>query len=90
VPAPPQLLEASDRFNGLDATVLDFWRWAFSDLRDNTGRGILAEFFVATALARTEMRRMGQLRRADSSGTRVEVRMRPRPRPLQRRWVTIG
>jgi hypothetical protein len=43
VPAPPQALEGTDTFAGVDATVLDFWRWAFSDLRDNTQRGVLAE-----------------------------------------------
>ncbi len=37
--------------HGLDAAVSDFWRWAFSDLRDNTVRGVLAEFIVAAALA---------------------------------------
>jgi len=31
-------------------TVGDFWSWAFSDLRSNTTRGILAEFLVAWAL----------------------------------------
>ncbi|MDQ7827006.1 MAG: hypothetical protein RDV48_29690 [Candidatus Eremiobacteraeota bacterium] len=31
-------------------TVGDFWRWAFSDLQDNTLRGELAEFIVAKAL----------------------------------------
>jgi len=35
----------------LDASVLDFWRGAFSDRRDNTGRGVLAEFMVAAAAA---------------------------------------
>jgi hypothetical protein len=44
VPGPPQALEPEDRFVGLDASVVDFWRWAFSDLRDNTVRGVLAEF----------------------------------------------
>lgn len=43
-------LNGSERFAGLDATVADFWRWAFSDLRDNTTRGILAEFLVAKAV----------------------------------------
>ena len=31
-------------------TVLDFWRWAASDLADNVVRGWFAEFIVATAL----------------------------------------
>ncbi len=51
------LLDADDSFkrsNG-DArrslpTVGAFWRWAFSNLADNTVRGVLAEFFVGTAL----------------------------------------
>jgi hypothetical protein len=43
-------LNGSERFTGLDATVADFWRWAFSDLRNNTTRGILAEFLVARAV----------------------------------------
>ena len=32
------------------STVLDFWKWAYSDLFDNTQRGILAEYIVACAL----------------------------------------
>ena len=31
-------------------TVLDFWRWAASDLADNVVRGWFAEFLVAAAL----------------------------------------
>ncbi len=33
-----------------DMTVLDFWRWAVSDLVSNTARGVLAEYIVASAL----------------------------------------
>jgi len=29
---------------------VDFWRWAFSDLRDNITHGILAGFLVAKAV----------------------------------------
>ena len=43
-------LNGSERFAGLDATVANFWRWAFQRLRDNTMRGILAEFMVAKAV----------------------------------------
>lgn len=32
-------------------TVLDFWRWAFSDLIDNTQRGVMAEFLVYSSLS---------------------------------------
>jgi hypothetical protein len=31
-------------------TLADFWGWSMSDLVDNTARGVLAEFIVATAL----------------------------------------
>jgi hypothetical protein len=76
VPAHAQPLEPGDRFAGLDASVADFWRWAFSDLRDNTVRGVLAEYLVAAALGRTEDRRKGwdnyDVRSA--SGVRVEVK----------------
>jgi hypothetical protein len=39
--------------NGLPIghTLADFWGWSVSDLVDNTARGVLAEFIVATALA---------------------------------------
>lgn len=43
-------------------TVMDFWRWAFSDLIDNTQRGVMAEFLVYSSLKseypfhRTQMR----------------------------------
>lgn len=32
------------------ASVLEFWRWAYSDLVSNATRGVLAEFIVAKAL----------------------------------------
>jgi hypothetical protein len=31
-------------------TALEFWRWGFSNVRENVLRGILAEFVVARAL----------------------------------------
>ena len=31
-------------------TTGDFWRWAYSDLLNNTTRGVLAEFIVAQAI----------------------------------------
>jgi len=36
--------------NNKSATVLDFWRWAFSMLEDNTLRGIVGEYIVAWAI----------------------------------------
>src|SRR5690606_33133494 len=34
----------------LGLSLLDFWRWSYSDILSNTMRGVLAEFIVATAL----------------------------------------
>ncbi len=55
--APVRLLNAAEAFHSkrrqslqTPATVGDFWRWAFSQLADNTTRGVLAEFIVAMAL----------------------------------------
>jgi hypothetical protein len=31
-------------------TVLDFWRWAYSDITSNRNRSILAEYLVGLAL----------------------------------------
>lgn len=49
-PHPIARADGSEGFDGIDATVADFWRWAFSDLRMNNVRGILAEFLVAKAV----------------------------------------
>jgi hypothetical protein len=43
-------LEPDDPFEGINSTVLDFWRYAMSDLRTNNVRGYLAEFLVARAV----------------------------------------
>lgn len=51
VPAPKvPPLQGNERFVGIEATVLDFWRFAMSDLRMNNTRGYLAEFLVARSL----------------------------------------
>jgi len=50
----PSPLTGQEPFDGLDATVLDFWRWAMSDLRVNNVRGYLAEFLVAKAVGPRE------------------------------------
>lgn len=34
----------------LGTSLLDFWRWAYSDLLSNATRGVLAEFIVAKTL----------------------------------------
>lgn len=55
-PPPPRPLSGQERFAGLDATVLDFWAYAMSDLRMNNVRGYLAEFLVAKAVGATARR----------------------------------
>jgi hypothetical protein len=56
VPPPAARLDSTvglrkgGRSLGENAHVLDFWSWAFSDLRQNNVRGHLAEYIVALAL----------------------------------------
>lgn len=73
-PAPP--LGGREGFTGVRATVADFWRWAFSDLRDNTTRGILAEFLVARAVGDRRPVRAGwdNFDVLAPDGTRIEVK----------------
>lgn len=48
---PSRLVHLSgDEEFSFGATVADFWTWALGDLRMNTIRGFLAEFFVAQAV----------------------------------------
>ncbi|WP_430509870.1 hypothetical protein [Gottfriedia solisilvae] len=35
---------------GTDKTILDFWKWGFSDVLTNSLRGIFAEFLVGSAI----------------------------------------
>lgn len=47
-------LTGKETLHGLDdvnGTALDFWRWAFSDIKSNTLRGIYAEWLVARILS---------------------------------------
>lgn len=60
----------------LPITLLDFWRWAASDLISNITRGILAEYIVASALGCTEDVRLPweAFDLLTSKGVRVEVK----------------
>jgi hypothetical protein len=58
VPPPAPQIQGSDRFIGVDANVLDFWKFAMSDLRMNNTRGYLAEFLVAKALGLHDVTRI--------------------------------
>ena len=54
VPAPlaPDTVLTNDGkpIRWVEASALDFWRWGYSDLRQNTTRGHLAEYIVALSL----------------------------------------
>ena len=59
----------------LPATVLDYWRWAGSDLMSNRERGILGEFLVATALGlETEPRLEWNGYDLKYSGLKIEIK----------------
>lgn len=75
-PSTASPLQGNEPFVGLDATVCDFWRWAFSDLRDNTTRGILAEYLVRQAVGDTRPMRIGwdNFDVLAPDGTTVEVK----------------
>jgi hypothetical protein len=76
VPRPASPLSGTEQFDGLGARVADFWRWAFSDLRDNTTRGILAEYLVARAVGDRRELRIGwdNFDVLAPDGTRIEVK----------------
>lgn len=69
-------LEGSEFFDGVDARVLDFWRWALGDLRMNNARGYLVEFLVAKAVGSAEPLRVewGPHDVTAPDGTRIEVK----------------
>ena len=80
-PGVPRPLSPDHKFRSEDEkntfpTVGEFWSWAYSDLKENTSRGVLAEFLVASALGIVGETKAGwepyDLR--TSSGTRVEVK----------------
>jgi hypothetical protein len=49
-PTHPNVLSGEEALDELNAAVLDFWKWGFSDLKMNVVRGIFAEFLVARAV----------------------------------------
>ena len=47
----PRRITPGEKIPGLGgSTVGDFWAWAYSDVLENTARGIFAEFLVGSAL----------------------------------------
>ncbi|MEZ5101976.1 MAG: hypothetical protein R3C15_19680 [Thermoleophilia bacterium] len=49
-PTPAVRLTGDEQLGETGMTVIDFWQWAFSDLRENVTRGLLAEYLVARAV----------------------------------------
>lgn len=64
--------------HGSDTSIMlqDFWRWAYSDLLNNTHRGVLAEFLVHSALETKDVTRADWLPfdLTSPSGLRIEVK----------------
>ena len=57
--------------------LIDFWRWAYSDLLNNVARGVLAEFLVANALDITKPKLRTEWDPYDlksKQGTKIEVK----------------
>ena len=75
-PSPTEPLNGEERLGGTSATVADFWTWAFSDLRMNIVRGVLAEFLVAKAVGAKEPVRVAwdNWDVVSASGVSIEVK----------------
>lgn len=75
-----ELLDGKEPFHGPGITepllLIDYWRWQGSTLLDNTSRGILAEFLVASALGlhRKPRREWDESDIRMASGTTIEVK----------------
>ena len=74
-----ELLDGQEPFHGLgvkELLLVDYWRWSGSVLLDNTTRGILAEFLIATALDlhKEPRREWDEFDLRMSSGTTIEVK----------------
>ena len=54
LPLDSEALQGDEHIAGTDSTVLDFWRFAMSDLRMNNTRGYFAEYLVARAVGSVE------------------------------------
>lgn len=72
--AGTEQFHASETPLGFD--LLSFWQWAFSDLKDNTLRGAIAEYLVARALSVPDEVRIGwqAYDHKSTSGAIVEVK----------------
>lgn len=75
-PKPAIPLTGDELFSDSGISVLDFWRWASSDLRENIIRGVLAEFLVAKAVGDPSALRHAwdNFDVTTPNGTRIEVK----------------
>jgi hypothetical protein len=71
----PRKLAPGERLIGCDASVSDFWAWAYSDLILNIDRAVFAEFIVGCALDVTEgTRRTWDCADHEYRGKKIEVK----------------
>lgn len=79
-PSRMLFVSGDERSGRPGVTVSDFWRWALNDLRDDSTRGVLAEFVVARALGDLSERRErgANYDVLTPSGIRVVVKSRGR------------
>jgi hypothetical protein len=74
----PRLYPPERRLDGRLGTTVDFWQWAFSDLRSNNVRGVLAEWIVAQLLGLSPETRGSwddfDLILPDPDGRKIEVK----------------
>jgi len=71
----PRKLAPSERLIGCDASVSDFWAWAYSDLLLNIDRAVFAEFAVGYALGVTRgTRRTWDCVDHEYKGKKIEVK----------------
>lgn len=74
-PPAARRLSGSEPFDGVEALVVDFWKFAMSDLRTNNIRGYLAEFLVARAVGSATARvEWDPWDVTAPDGTRIEVK----------------
>lgn len=74
-PPATRALTGAESFDGLEASVIDFWRFAMNDLRTNNVRGYLAEFLVARAVGSRGSRvEWDPWDVTSPDGTRIEVK----------------
>ncbi len=65
-----------DGLNSLDFNLYHFWQWGFSNITDNTIRGIIAEYLVAQAVGSTQKVRetWASYDLIDANGITIEVK----------------